>query len=51
MAALAHQDFETRSAADLKKVGVYRYAEDPSTEGAGAVLALRRRAGAALGQG
>jgi DNA polymerase len=31
MAAL-HIDFETRSAADLKKVGVHRYAEDPSTE-------------------
>ena len=25
-------DFETRSRADLKKVGAYRYAEDPSTE-------------------
>lgn len=27
-----HIDFETRSAADLRKVGVHRYAEDPSTE-------------------
>lgn len=26
-----HLDFETRSAADLKKVGSHRYAEDPST--------------------
>ena len=25
-------DFETRSRADLKKVGMYKYAEDPSTE-------------------
>lgn len=25
-------DFETRSRADLKKVGMWRYAEDPSTE-------------------
>jgi DNA polymerase len=25
-------DFETRSAVDLKRAGVYRYAEDPSTE-------------------
>ncbi len=25
-------DFETRSRADLRKVGAYRYAEDPSTE-------------------
>lgn len=27
----ARMDFETRSATDLKKAGVYRYAEDPST--------------------
>ncbi len=27
-----HCDFETRSAVDLKKAGVHRYAEDPSTE-------------------
>jgi DNA polymerase len=27
-----HLDFETRSRADLKKVGLHRYAEDPSTE-------------------
>ena len=27
-----HLDFETRSRADLKKVGAYRYASDPSTE-------------------
>jgi len=27
-----HLDFETHSAADLKKVGAYRYAFDPSTE-------------------
>lgn len=26
-----HLDFETRSATDLKKSGVYRYAEDPTT--------------------
>src|SRR5436190_22824633 len=26
-----HLDFETRSAADLKKVGSHRYAEDPTT--------------------
>lgn len=31
MDAALHLDFETRSAADLKKVGVHRYAEDPST--------------------
>jgi len=30
--AVAHCDFETRSTVDLKKSGVYRYAEDPSTE-------------------
>ncbi len=29
---VAHIDFETRSTVDLKKSGVYRYAEDPSTE-------------------
>ena len=27
-----HIDFETRSAVDLKKAGMYRYAEDPTTE-------------------
>lgn len=27
-----HIDFETRSAVDLKKTGVHRYAEDPSTD-------------------
>ena len=27
-----HLDFETRSAADLKKVGAVRYAMDPTTE-------------------
>lgn len=27
-----HLDLETRSAVDLKKTGVYRYAEDPSTD-------------------
>jgi len=32
MAPTAHIDFETRSAANLKTVGVYRYAEDPTTE-------------------
>ncbi len=29
---LTHLDFETRSAADLKKVGAVRYAMDPTTE-------------------
>lgn len=29
---IAHVDFETFSKIDLTKVGVYRYAEDPSTE-------------------
>ncbi len=29
---LIHIDFETFSRADLKRVGAYRYAEDPSTE-------------------
>lgn len=28
----AHLDFETRSVIDLKKAGVYRYAEDPTTD-------------------
>lgn len=28
----AHIDFETRSAADLKKTGLYVYAEDPTTD-------------------
>lgn len=36
-----HLDFETRSAVDLKKVGAYRYAEDPSTE----VICLSYRVG------
>lgn len=36
---IAHDDFETQSAVDLKKAGVYRYAEDPST----AVWCLVRR--------
>lgn len=31
MADPLHIDFETRSAADLKKVGAHRYAEDPTT--------------------
>lgn len=30
-APVIHQDFETRSAVDLKRSGVYRYAEDSST--------------------
>ena len=29
---MIHVDFETRSRADLKKVGAFRYANDPSTE-------------------
>ena len=29
---VAHIDFETRSACDLKAAGAYRYAQDPSTE-------------------
>lgn len=29
---IVHLDFETRSKVDLKTAGVYRYAEDPSTE-------------------
>jgi len=29
---VAHIDFETRSTVDLRKSGVYRYAEDPTTE-------------------
>ena len=36
-----HLDFETRSAVDLKKAGVHRYAEDESTE----VLCLSYRVG------
>lgn len=32
MAAPLHIDFETRSAVDLKKTGVYVYAEDPTTD-------------------
>ena len=28
----AHIDFETRSAVDLRKAGMHRYAEDPTTE-------------------
>ena len=27
-----HLDFETRSTADLRKTGVFRYAEDPTTQ-------------------
>lgn len=30
--SMLHLDFETRSVLDLKKVGVYKYAEHPSTE-------------------
>lgn len=36
-----HLDFETRSAADLRKVGMYRYAENPTTE----VICLSYRIG------
>jgi DNA polymerase len=32
LTVVAHIDFETRSACDLKKAGVHRYAEDPTTE-------------------
>lgn len=32
MKPVVHIDFETRSTCDLKKAGVYRYAEDPTTE-------------------
>ncbi len=32
MSEVAHVDFETRSAIDLKKVGLYNYARHPSTE-------------------
>ena len=32
MARIFHVDFETRSAADIKSVGAFRYAEDESTE-------------------
>lgn len=32
MTVVAHLDIETRSACDLKKAGVHRYAEDPTTE-------------------
>ena len=35
-----HIDFETRSFADIRKVGSFRYAEDPTTES----LTTRRRA-------
>lgn len=35
-------DFETRSHADLRKVGAYRYAEDPSTEATMASWAVGR---------
>lgn len=31
-AAALHLDFETRSTVDLRKAGMYRYAEDPTTE-------------------
>jgi len=32
MSDILHLDYETRSAADLKKVGAFRYAMDPSTQ-------------------
>lgn len=32
MSVVAHLDFETRSACDLKKAGVHRYAEHPTTQ-------------------
>jgi hypothetical protein len=32
MTLKAHIDFETRSAVDLRKAGMHRYAEDPTTE-------------------
>jgi len=32
VSVILHIDFETRSAVDLTKAGVYRYAEDPSTD-------------------
>lgn len=38
---VVHCDFETRSAVDLKVVGQYRYAEDPTTE----IICLRYRVG------
>lgn len=38
---VSHIDFETRSACDLKKAGVHRYAEDPTTE----ILCLSYRVG------
>lgn len=38
-----HNDFETRSRADLRRVGAYRYAEDPSTEAL--MLAIARNRG------
>ena len=31
MILVAHHDFETASVLDLRKVGVHRYAEHPST--------------------
>lgn len=30
--SILHIDFETRSAADLRKVGIYKYFDDPSTD-------------------
>ncbi len=32
MSQVCHLDFETRSACDLTECGVYKYAEDPTTE-------------------
>ncbi len=40
MSKILHLDFETHSQADLKKVGAYRYAFDPSTEILCAAMAL-----------
>lgn len=40
MPRCCHLDFETYSEADLKKVGAYRYANDPSTEILCAAMAL-----------
>ena len=43
-----HRDFETRSKADLKKVGAAVYAADPSTEIIMAGICRRRRPRAAV---
>jgi DNA polymerase len=40
LAEFLHYDVETRSQADLKKVGTYRYASNPHTEAQCAALAL-----------